>query len=126
MAEGPSARSAPKRLLKELDAWELERKQGESGIERLGPPDDGDLLTWEAVINGKGVGGGYDGKWNGPDRVGVFAPSSFSSTPFIASLALTLTHSIGFHVVGTPCHLVTLSRSPIQHLVHPSANQPIN
>ncbi|KEZ44330.1 hypothetical protein SAPIO_CDS3304 [Scedosporium apiospermum] len=60
---GASSRSAAKRLLKELERWAAESKD-ETGIERLGPPNDEDLLTWEAVINGKGVGGGYDeGRW---------------------------------------------------------------
>ena len=33
-------------------------------MERLGPARDGELLRWEAVINGRGIGGGYDsGRW---------------------------------------------------------------
>ena len=55
-----SARSATKRLLKELAVWEKEAP-AESGIERLGPVSEEELLQWEAVINGRGVGGGYDG-----------------------------------------------------------------
>lgn len=60
MAGGSSHRSAFKRLLKELEKWRVEAEE-ETGIERLGPPNDEDLLTWEAVINGRGVGSGYDG-----------------------------------------------------------------
>lgn len=60
MAGGSSHRSAFKRLLKELEKWRAEAEE-ETGIERLGPPDDEDLLTWEAVINGRGIGSGYDG-----------------------------------------------------------------
>lgn len=60
MASGSSPRTAFKRLLKELEAWKIEAEE-ETGIERLGPPKDDDLLTWEAVINGRGVGSGYDG-----------------------------------------------------------------
>lgn len=56
-----SHRNATKRLLKELDVWRGEQAE-ERGIERLGPVGDEDLLNWEAVINGRGVGGGYDGK----------------------------------------------------------------
>jgi peroxin-4 len=56
-----SARSATKRLVKELEAWNAEKARGEEkGVERLGPVNEGELLEWEAVINGVGVGGGYD------------------------------------------------------------------
>lgn len=57
-----SAKSATKRLIKELDTWQKEQAS-ESGIERLGPKTDENLLEWEAVINGRGVGAGYDGKF---------------------------------------------------------------
>lgn len=60
MASGSSPRNAFKRLLKELETWKVEAEE-ETGIDRLGPPNDDDLLTWEAVINGRGVGSGYDG-----------------------------------------------------------------
>lgn len=55
-----STKTATKRLLKELEKWGHEKKD-EAGIERLGPVDDANLLEWEAVINGKGIGSGYDG-----------------------------------------------------------------
>ncbi|GAP83473.1 putative ubiquitin-conjugating enzyme [Rosellinia necatrix] len=56
-------RSAAKRLLRELTVWKGE-SAGEAGIERLGPVNDEELLRWEAVINGQGIGGGYDsGRW---------------------------------------------------------------
>ncbi|EJT73329.1 hypothetical protein GGTG_10173 [Gaeumannomyces tritici R3-111a-1] len=58
-----SARSATRRLLKELTAWHAE-SGAEEGVERLGPAREGELLRWEAVINGRGIGGGYDGgRW---------------------------------------------------------------
>lgn len=56
-----SSRTATKRLVRELEAWRSEAAE-ETGIERLGPLDESDLLTWEAVINGRGLGGGYDGE----------------------------------------------------------------
>ncbi|KAL2756443.1 hypothetical protein ACRALDRAFT_1033902 [Sodiomyces alcalophilus JCM 7366] len=60
---GGSSRSATRRLLKELDRWRGEQAS-ETGIERLGPVGDEDLLRWEAVVNGRGVGCGYDeGRW---------------------------------------------------------------
>lgn len=60
-ASGPSSRSAARRLIKELDAWRTEARD-EKGIERLGPVSEDDLLAWEAVFNGRGIGGGYEGK----------------------------------------------------------------
>lgn len=59
-SSGSSSRSATKRLLKELATWEKEAP-AETGIERLGPVGEDELLKWEAVINGRGIGNGYDG-----------------------------------------------------------------
>lgn len=59
MSAKSSSRNKTHRLLKELDTWNSESKD-EKGIERLGPVSDGDLSTWQAVINGHGVGSGYD------------------------------------------------------------------
>lgn len=61
-ASGSSSRSAARRLIKELDTWRAEARD-EKGIERLGPVSEDDLLAWEAVFNGRGVGGGYEGKF---------------------------------------------------------------
>lgn len=55
-----SGAGAVKRLLRELDIWRKEQAE-EEGIERLGPVDEQRMLDWEAVINGRGIGGGYDG-----------------------------------------------------------------
>lgn len=60
-ASGSSSRSAARRLIKELDAWRVEARD-EKGIERLGPVGEDDLLAWEAVFNGRGISGGYEGK----------------------------------------------------------------
>lgn len=60
-ASGSSSRSAARRLIKELDAWRVEARD-EKGIERLGPVSEDDLLAWEAVFNGRGISGGYEGK----------------------------------------------------------------
>lgn len=59
-ASGSSSRSATRRLIKELDAWRVEARD-EKGIERLGPVSEDDLLAWEAVFNGRGISGGYEG-----------------------------------------------------------------
>lgn len=60
VASSSSTRGAARRLVRELDTWRAEAPD-EEGIERLGPVGEDDLLTWEAVVNGRGVGGGYDG-----------------------------------------------------------------
>ncbi|RFU79099.1 ubiquitin-conjugating enzyme e2 4 [Trichoderma arundinaceum] len=54
-----SARSGARRLIKELENWRKERKD-EKGVERLGPVNEEDLFEWEAVINGRDIGSGYD------------------------------------------------------------------
>ncbi|KAL1841945.1 hypothetical protein VTJ49DRAFT_6268 [Mycothermus thermophilus] len=59
-ASASSARSAIRRLLKELDTWKKTESANEQGIERLGPVRDDELLGWEAVINGRGIGCGYE------------------------------------------------------------------
>lgn len=66
-----NARNATRRLLRELETWQTESQampasdvnSPNRGIERLGLADDGDgdLFHWEAVVNGEGVGSGYDG-----------------------------------------------------------------
>jgi len=55
-----TSRGAMRRLMKELDTWTNVEFLTEEGIERLGPVSDDELLEWEAVINGRGVGCGYD------------------------------------------------------------------
>ncbi|OAA73125.1 ubiquitin-conjugating enzyme E2 4 [Cordyceps fumosorosea ARSEF 2679] len=66
-----SGRTGARRLLKELETWRAEQPS-ELGIERLGPVSDENLMRWEAVINGRGVGHGYDG---------AFSPRPPSLTP---------------------------------------------
>jgi peroxin-4 len=58
-----SSRNAARRLIKELETWHNVESKDEKGIERLGPVNEGELLAWEAVINGRGVGAGYDGSF---------------------------------------------------------------
>lgn len=59
-------RNAARRLLKELETWTNIESKDERGIERLGPLSDDELLVWEAVINGRDVGCGYDGTFPPP------------------------------------------------------------
>jgi len=76
-APAATSRNATKRLLKEIDSWREEQKE-EKGIERLGPAGEEDLFVWEAVVNGKGVGGGYDsGRW----LVSISIPPSYPLQP---------------------------------------------
>jgi ubiquitin-protein ligase len=62
VSSSSSSRSASKRLLRELATWGKEAP-AETGIERLGPVSEDELLHWEAVINGKDIGSGYDGSF---------------------------------------------------------------
>lgn len=59
--------TASRRLMKELTKWQNEGSKdvdGTVGIERLGPVNDDEILRWEAIINGRGIGSGYDdGRW---------------------------------------------------------------
>jgi len=70
-----SSRNATRRLIKELETWHNVESKDERGIERLGPVHEGELLAWEAVINGRGVGAGYDGS-SFPPPVLPFPPPS--------------------------------------------------
>ncbi|KAK2599009.1 E2 ubiquitin-protein ligase peroxin 4 [Conoideocrella luteorostrata] len=82
-----SSKTATKRLIKEMDAWRKEQRH-EKGIERLGPVSDSNLLEWEAVINGRGVGSGYDaGRWlisvSVPPTYPLQAPKMRFVTPIV-------------------------------------------
>jgi len=58
-----SSSSAPKRLGQELSNWRKDASDYKT-IERLAPVSDDDLFHWEAVINGRGLGLGYEGgRW---------------------------------------------------------------
>ncbi|KAI0004000.1 ubiquitin-conjugating enzyme/RWD-like protein [Xylariaceae sp. FL0662B] len=88
-----SSTAATKRLLRELSVWEKEAP-AETGIERLGPVNEDELLHWEAVINGRGVGNGYDeGRWllsiEIPASYPLQAPKMTFRTPVVhANIAL--------------------------------------
>ncbi|KAF7542277.1 hypothetical protein G7Z17_g11722 [Cylindrodendrum hubeiense] len=83
-----SSKSATKRLIKELDTWRVESKD-ETGVERLGPVDDADLLEWQAVINGQGVGSGYDdGRW----LVNITIPPTYPLAPPKMSFVTPIVH----------------------------------
>ncbi|KAG9256994.1 ubiquitin-conjugating enzyme/RWD-like protein [Emericellopsis atlantica] len=83
-----SSRSATKRLTKELGTWHEEQKN-EKGIERLEPIGENDLFTWEAVINGHGVGGGYDGgRW----LLNIELPSNYPYSPPTIKFVTKIVH----------------------------------
>lgn len=88
-----STRSASKRLLRELATWSKE-SSSEPGIERLGPVTEDELLSWEAVINGRGLGSGYDaGRWllriRIPETYPLAPPAVVFVTPVVhANVAL--------------------------------------
>lgn len=62
MAAGAAGRNVSRRILKELETWNSVESKDEKGVERLGPVQDDELFKWEAVINGRGIGSGYDGR----------------------------------------------------------------
>ncbi|ROV91324.1 hypothetical protein VSDG_07743 [Cytospora chrysosperma] len=88
MSVASAARSPTRRLIKELDTWRSESRD-EKGIERLGPVSEHDLLTWEAVINGRGVGGGYDeGRW----LLSIVIPPNYPLAPPQVRFATPVVH----------------------------------
>ncbi|KAK3336790.1 ubiquitin-conjugating enzyme/RWD-like protein [Cercophora scortea] len=85
-----SSRNAIRRLIKELDTWNRTESKDEKGIERLGPVDDDELLQWEAVINGRGVGGGYDaGRW----LLKITIPQTYPLQPPKITFATAIVHA---------------------------------
>ncbi|KAI0019577.1 ubiquitin-conjugating enzyme [Xylariomycetidae sp. FL0641] len=84
-----TSRGATKRLLRELAVWEKEAP-GEAGIERLGPAAEDELLAWEAVINGRGIGAGYDdGRW----LLHIRIPATYPLAPPAISFATGVVHA---------------------------------
>ncbi|KAI1385084.1 ubiquitin-conjugating enzyme/RWD-like protein [Hypoxylon trugodes] len=84
-----AARNAIKRLLKEIAVWEKE-SPNEKGIERLGPVNEDEMLHWEAVINGRGVGSGYDeGRW----LLDIKIPPSYPLQPPKISFRTPIIHA---------------------------------
>ncbi|KAI1804064.1 ubiquitin-conjugating enzyme/RWD-like protein [Daldinia bambusicola] len=84
-----SSRSAIKRLVKEISAWQTE-SENETGIERLGPVNEEELLHWEAVINGRGIGNGYDeGRW----LLDISIPPTYPLAPPKMSFRTPIVHA---------------------------------
>ncbi|KAL2271102.1 hypothetical protein VTJ83DRAFT_473 [Remersonia thermophila] len=89
-ASASAARSAIRRLLKELDTWKKTESANEQGIERLGPARDDELLSWEAVINGRGIGCGYEnGRW----LLNITIPPTYPLHPPAVRFATPIVHA---------------------------------
>ncbi|KAJ9155888.1 Ubiquitin-conjugating enzyme [Coniochaeta hoffmannii] len=85
-----SSRNATRRLIKELETWHNVESKDERGIERLGPVHEGELLAWEAVINGRGVGAGYDeGRW----LLTISLPPTYPLAPPTIRFATPIVHA---------------------------------
>ncbi|RGP81558.1 peroxin-4 [Fusarium longipes] len=89
---GAASRSASKRLIKELETWSREQKE-EKGIERLGPVSEGDLMEWEAVINGRGIGQGYDGLYPLYSRLFAFT-NIFKEGRWLVNISIPSTYPL--------------------------------
>ncbi|KAI1396078.1 UBC-like protein [Hypoxylon fuscum] len=89
MSSSRNATNATKRLLKEIGNWEKEAPN-EKGVERLGPVNEDELLHWEAVINGRGIGCGYDeGRW----LLDISIPPSYPLQPPKISFRTPIVHA---------------------------------
>ena len=95
---GSSSRNATRRLIKELETWHNIESKEEKGIERLGPVNEGELLSWEAVINGRGVGAGYDGL--------SFPRAPFLSLPCPLCVLAFIRMSLFINIVSSSLHLL--------------------
>ncbi|KAK0632103.1 ubiquitin-conjugating enzyme/RWD-like protein [Immersiella caudata] len=88
MSTSSSSRNATRRLLKELDTWNNVESKEDKGVERFGPVND-ELLSWEAVINGRGVGSGYDeGRW----LLTITIPPTYPLQPPTMKFATPIVH----------------------------------
>ncbi|CAG9937903.1 unnamed protein product [Clonostachys rosea] len=133
-AGAASSRTATKRLLKELDTWREEQKE-EKGIERLGPSRDEDLYLWEAVINGNGIGSGYDaGRWlltiSIPSTYPLHAPKIQFVTPILHPNIAPDTGEICLDLLKdawTPAYSVLESVRAVRMLLScPETDSPLN
>ncbi|KAK3943734.1 ubiquitin-conjugating enzyme/RWD-like protein [Diplogelasinospora grovesii] len=138
MSRGGGA--ATRRLLKELESWEKSTQQQQTqteneGIERLGPVDDGELGVWEAVINGRGIGCGYDdGRWllriEVPANYPIAPPKISFLTPVVHANVSLQTGEICldlFKDAWTPAYtLAECVRAVRSLLAHPAVDSPLN
>ncbi len=71
------------------------------GIERLGPAADADdLFHWQAVVNGRGVGGGYDaGRW----LLDIQLPAQYPNQPPTIRFVTPVLHANVHPKTGEVC-----------------------
>ncbi|KAK3394203.1 putative ubiquitin protein [Podospora didyma] len=134
-AASSSSRNATRRLLKELDTWNNKEAKEEKGIERLGPVSDEELLAWEAVVNGRGVGGGYnEGRWllkiSIPSTYPLHPPKIAFATPIVHANVALDTGEICLDLLKdawTPAYSVLeCVRAVRMLLAHPAVDSPLN
>ncbi|KAK0657226.1 ubiquitin-conjugating enzyme/RWD-like protein [Cercophora newfieldiana] len=134
MSTASSSRNATRRLLKELDQWNNVESKEEKGIERLGPVND-ELLSWEAVINGRGVGGGYDdGRWllriTIPTTYPLQPPQMVFATPIVHPNVALQTGEICLDLLKdawTPAYSVLECVRAVRTLLsYPEVDSPLN
>ncbi|OAA66744.1 ubiquitin conjugating enzyme [Niveomyces insectorum RCEF 264] len=110
-----ATRNATRRLLRELETWQADRAESAAarnnddnddddpnkGIERLGPAGDGDdLFYWEAVLNGRGVEGGYDdGRW----LLRIDIPAAYPLQPPAVRFVTPILHANVHPTTGAVC-----------------------
>ncbi|KAK3329414.1 ubiquitin-conjugating enzyme/RWD-like protein [Apodospora peruviana] len=135
VSKASSARNASRRLLKELETWNSVESKDERGIERLGPTQDDELLKWEAVINGRGIGSGYDeGRWlleiSIPPSYPLQPPQIRFATPVVHANVNLQTGEICLDLLKdawTPAYSVLeCVRAVRMLLAYPEINSPLN
>jgi peroxin-4 len=98
---GRRVASPLKRLHAELSALQASLKtqtgaSSTSPIERLEPKDQDDLFRWEAVVVGRGLGGGYDdGRW----KLDIEVPETYpNAPPRVRFVTKTVASNVNFEV----------------------------
>ncbi|KAL2022718.1 hypothetical protein VTK56DRAFT_4799 [Thermocarpiscus australiensis] len=136
MSAASTSRNAIRRLLKEIETWNHTESAAEPGIERLGPVRDDELLSWEAVINGRGIGNGYEhGRWllriTIPPTYPLHPPQIAFATPVVHANVDLRTGAICLDLLNgdawTPAYSVLECVRAVRMLLgHPAVDSPYN
>ncbi|KAM7193550.1 peroxin-4 [Rhypophila sp. PSN 637] len=134
-SSGAAGRNVSRRILKELETWNSVESKDEQGVERLGPVQDDELFKWEAVINGRGIGSGYDeGRW----LLSITIPASYPLQPPQIKFITPIVHpNINLQTgeicldllkdAWTPAYSVLESVRAVRMLLgYPEINSPLN